>query len=79
MTDTSMNDKPTYTVLPFTTSSGQFNGDMFEDWYRHKPKKEDERLWVFMHNWEDQMRERVQKELIEEFMEWSRANYERQR
>lgn len=40
--------------LPFEAeATGTFNGDMFEDWYRHKPTdKKELYFWNYLHNWE---------------------------
>jgi hypothetical protein len=40
--------------LPFEAeATGKFNGDMFYDWYTHKPTdKKELYFWDFLHSWE---------------------------
>ena len=56
--------------LPFATKEGYFNGDMFEDWYRAEPSKEDEQLWQFLHNWEQRIEDRKLDELMIKFKQF---------
>ena len=55
------------TKLPFSTESGYFNGDMFQDWYDHEPSDEDRHLWQFLHNWERRITDRKLEKLATEF------------
>lgn len=55
--------------LPFSTNTGYFNGDMFEDWYNAEPNKEDERLWAFLHNWEQTLNKQAVEKTLQKIRE----------